>query len=192
FAREAAALGVRILGGCCGTTPAHLRAMAEAVKSLRPARAPSGAVVVASAQPAVPAREREPERKFLKKLERREFTVCVEIDPPKGIALDRVFEQVDKVMASKEVDAIDINSGAMARVGMDALVVAGALEARGVETVPHLTTRDQNIIGLQAGGVRAGTVGGGLKGRAVVGGPPAGGALPPKGGGCEGEWVVFV
>src|SRR5258707_5033245 len=41
-------------------------------------------------------------------------------------------------------------SGAMARVGMDALVVAGALEARGIETVPHLTTRDQNIIGLQA------------------------------------------
>ena len=53
-------------------------------------------------------------------------------------------------MASQKVDAIDINSGAMARVGMDALIVAGALEARGVETVPHLTTRDQNIIGLQA------------------------------------------
>ncbi len=42
FAREAAALGVRILGGCCGTTPAHIRAMAEAVKSLRPAKSPAG------------------------------------------------------------------------------------------------------------------------------------------------------
>jgi len=52
-------------------------------------------------------------------------------------------------MASKKVDAIDINSGAMARVGMDALIVAGALEARGIETVPHLTTRDQNIIGCK-------------------------------------------
>ena len=182
FAREAAALGVRILGGCCGTTPAHLRAMAEAVKSLRPARAQSGAVVVASAQPAVPAREREPESKFWKKLERREFTVCVEIDPPKGIALDRVLEQVDKVMASKKVDAIDINSGAMARVGMDALVVAGALEARGVETVPHLTTRDQNIIGLQAMLLGAWTVGGVRNILAITGDPPSVGDYPEASG----------
>ena len=182
FAREAAALGVRILGGCCGTTPAHLRAMAEAVKSLRPARAQSGAVVVASAQPAVPAREREPESKFWKKLERREFTVCVEIDPPKGIALDRVFEQVDKVMTSKKVDAIDINSGAMARVGMDALVVAGALEARGVETVPHLTTRDQNIIGLQAMLLGAWTVGGVRNVLAITGDPPSVGDYPEASG----------
>ena len=182
FAREAAALGVRILGGCCGTTPAHLRAMAEAVKSLRPARAQSGAVVVASAQPAVPAREREPESKFWKRLERREFTVCVEIDPPKGIALDRVFEQVDKVMTSKKVDAIDINSGAMARVGMDALVVAGALEARGVETVPHLTTRDQNIIGLQAMLLGAWTVGGVRNILAITGDPPSVGDYPEASG----------
>jgi homocysteine S-methyltransferase len=182
FAREAAALGVRILGGCCGTTPAHLHAMAEAVKSLRPARAQSGAVVVASAQAAVPAREREPESKFWKKLERREFTVCVEIDPPKGIALDRVFEQVDKVMASKKVDAIDINSGAMARVGMDALVVAGALEARGVETVPHLTTRDQNIIGLQAMLLGAWTVGGVRNILAITGDPPSVGDYPEASG----------
>src|SRR3974390_32805 len=49
FAREAAAFGVRVLGGCCGTTPEHIRAMVEAVKSLRPTRAQSGAAVVASA-----------------------------------------------------------------------------------------------------------------------------------------------
>ena len=97
-----------------------------------------------------PVLQRDPESKFWKKLQKKEFTVCVEIDPPKGLSLDRIFEQVDKIMASGKVDAIDINSGAMARVGMDALIVAGALEARGVETVPHLTTRDFNIIGLQA------------------------------------------
>src|SRR5438034_10962930 len=62
FAREAAALGVRILGGCCGTTPAHIRAMAEAVKSLRPAKA--HAVVHSVATMAKPASlsEREPEK----------------------------------------------------------------------------------------------------------------------------------
>src|SRR3989442_9193898 len=78
FAREAAALGVRVLGGCCGTTPAHIRAMAEAVKSLRPvtahAAAPSAEAVVRPA----PIAEREPESKFWKKLQKKEFALCVE------------------------------------------------------------------------------------------------------------------
>src|SRR3979411_384746 len=128
FAREAAALGVRILGGCCGTTPAHIQAMADAVKSLKPVKpAGAGHAVETMAKPA-PISHRDPESKFWKKLKAQQFSVCVEIDPPKGLSLDRIFEQVDKVMASKKVDAIDINSGAMARVGMDALVVDGGLE----------------------------------------------------------------
>src|SRR5580692_4269871 len=171
FAREAAALGVRILGGCCGTTPAHIRAMADAVKSLHPVKHAAGTHSAAvDAKPAVVV-ERDPESKFWKKLQTKAFTVCVEIDPPKGLSLDRIFEQVDKIMASKKVDAIDINSGAMARVGMDALITAGALEARGVETVPHLTTRDFNIIGLQACLLGAWTVGGVRNVLAVTGDP---------------------
>src|SRR2546422_7056465 len=140
FAREAAALGVRILGGCCGTTPAHIPAMAEAVKSLRPAKA--HAVVHSVATMAKPASlsEREPESKFWKKLQKKQFALCVEIDPPKGLSLDRIFEQVEKVMASGKVDAIDINSGAMARVGMDALIVAGAPETRRGANPPPPTT----------------------------------------------------
>src|SRR5947199_4346116 len=90
-----------------------------------------------------------------------------------GLSIDLIFEQVDKVKASRKVDAIDINSGAMARVGMDALIVAGALEARGVETVPHLTTRDQNIIGLQAALLGAWTVGGVRNILAITGHPPS-------------------
>ena len=192
FAREAAGLGVRILGGCCGTTPAHIRAMAEAVKSLRPAKAHSPVTVVAAAQPAAPLQERDPESKFWKRLQKKEFTVCVEIDPPKGIALDRIYEQVDRVMASKKVDAIDINSGAMARVGMDALIVAGALEARGIETVPHLTTRDQNIIGLQAMLLGAWTVGGVRNVLGITGDPPSVGDYPETSGVYEVDSVGLV
>jgi methionine synthase I (cobalamin-dependent)/5,10-methylenetetrahydrofolate reductase len=192
FARDAAAVGVRILGGCCGTTPAHIRAMAEAVKLLKPAAAHAPAVVVARTQPAVPPQQREPESKFWKKLQKKEFSVCVEIDPPKGIALDRIYEQVDRVMASKKVDAIDINSGAMARVGMDALMVAGALEARGVETVPHLTTRDQNIIGLQAMLLGAWTVGGVRNVLGITGDPPSVGDYPEASGVYEVDSVGLV
>jgi methionine synthase / methylenetetrahydrofolate reductase(NADPH) len=192
FAREAVALGVRVLGGCCGTTPAHIRAMAEAVKSLHPAKtaaAPHAAVAVA--KPA-PVTEREPESRFWKKLQAQEFVVCVEIDPPKGISLERIFEQVDKIMASGKVDAIDINSGAMARVGMDALITAGALEARGVETVPHLTTRDQNIIGLQAMLLGAWTVGGVRNVLAITGDPPSVGDYPEASGVYEVDSIGLV
>jgi homocysteine S-methyltransferase len=190
FAREAAALGARILGGCCGTTPAHIRAMAEAVKSLRPVKA--AAVAQVEAVKPAPVLQRDPESKFWKKLQKQEFTVCVEIDPPRGIALDRVYEQVDKIMASRKVDAIDINSGAMARVGMDALITAGALEARGVETVPHLTTRDYNIIGLQAMLLGAWTVGGVRNVLAITGDPPSVGDYPETSGVYEVDSVGLV
>src|SRR5256712_7103467 len=192
FAREAAALGVGILGGCCGTTPAHIRAMAGAVKSLRPAKSHPVTQSVEILSKPVPVAERDPESSFWKKLQAKQFALCVEIDPPKGLSLDRIYEQVDRVMASKKVDAIDINSGAMARVGMDALIVAGALEARGVETVPHLTTRDQNIIGLQAALLGAWTLGGVRNVLSLPGGPPSVGDYPETSGVYEVDSVGLV
>lgn len=192
FAREAAEAGVRILGGCCGTTPAHVRAMAEAVKSLKPAKQHAAGVAVETIAKPAPVLQREPESKLWKSVQAGKFSVSVEIDPPKGLALDRIYEQVDKIMASGKVDAIDINSGAMARVGMDALVVAGALEARGVETIPHLTTRDQNIIGLQAGLLGAWTVGGVRNVLAITGDPPSVGDYPETSGVYEVDSVGLV
>ena len=191
FAREAAESGVRILGGCCGTTPAHIKAMADAVKSLRPVKGhATGATVETVVKQALV--ERAPESKLWKNIQAGKFQISVEIDPPKGIALDRVYEQVEKIMASRKVDAIDINSGAMARVGMDALIVAGALEARGVETIPHLTTRDQNIIGLQAALLGAWTVGGVRNVLAITGDPPSVGDYPETSGVYEVDSVGLV
>jgi methionine synthase / methylenetetrahydrofolate reductase (NADH) len=192
FAREAAAAGVRILGGCCGTTPAHIRAMAEAVKSLRPSKVHASSIAVEAVAKPAPLLERAPESKLWKNIQAGKFQVSVEIDPPKGIALDRVYEQVEKIMSCGKVDAIDINSGAMARVGMDALIVAGALEARGVETIPHLTTRDQNIIGLQAALLGAWTVGCIRNVLAITGDPPSVGDYPETSGVYEVDSVGLV
>ena len=196
FAREAVALGVRILGGCCGTTPAHIQAMAEAVRSLRPAKRAVASASVEVVVPETPAAartaQREPESKLWKKLRAGEFVISVEIDPPKGVSLDRVFEQVDRIMACGRVDAIDINSGTMARVGMDALMTAAALEARGVETIPHLTTRDFNIIGLQAVLLGAWTVGGVRNVLAITGDPPSVGDYPETSGVYEVDAVGLV
>ncbi len=193
FAQEAAALGARILGGCCGTTPDHIRAMAEAVKKWRPASHVSAAQV-AEAPREAPARitKREPDSRLWRKIQAGEFVTSVEIDPPKGTSLDRIFEQVDLIRAGAKVDAIDINSGALARVGMDALSVAAALEARGIETIPHLTTRDLNIIGLQASLLGAWTVGCVRNVLAVTGDPPSVGDYPEISGVFEVDSIGLV
>jgi methionine synthase I (cobalamin-dependent)/5,10-methylenetetrahydrofolate reductase len=193
FAREAAELGVRLLGGCCGTTPEHIRAMADAAKSLHPA----AHVKVASATvtPVEKARRiaaREPESKLWRKIQSGKFAVSVEIDPPKGISTDRILEQVGRVMDGGKVDAIDINSGTLARVGMDALMLAGALEAHGYETIPHLTSRDANIIGLQAMLLGAWAIGGVRNVLAITGDPPSLGDHPETSGVYEVDSIGVV
>jgi methionine synthase / methylenetetrahydrofolate reductase(NADPH) len=198
FARDAAALGARILGGCCGSTPEHIRAMVGAVKNLRPS---SGVHVSAAgiAEETLEPREktrrlaaREPESQFWRKIQDKKFVVSVEIDPPKGTAIDRIFEQVNRVMASGNADAIDINSGSHARVEMDSLMLAGALEAQGIETIPHLTTRDANIIGLQAMLLGAWSIGGVRNVLAITGDPPSLGDHPETSGVYEVDSIGLV
>jgi methionine synthase / methylenetetrahydrofolate reductase(NADPH) len=199
FARQAAALGARILGGCCGTTPEHIRAMGEAVKQLHPgAMAPaplSGSAAeeaVETAEKAVHGPAREPESRFWKKIQAGQFAISVEIDPPKGTSIERVVEQVKRVMASGRVDAIDINSGTLARVGMDALMLAGALEKYGIETIPHVTSRDANIIGLQAMLLGAWSIGGVRNVLAITGDPPSLGDHPETSGVYEVDSIGLV
>jgi homocysteine S-methyltransferase len=192
FAREAVEIGARILGGCCGTTPEHVRAMAEAVKKLKPGTEIHARGVTVAAPQAVAVAAREPESALWKKIQEQKFVVSVEIDPPKGVSIDRVVEQVTRVMASGRVDAIDINSGTLARVGMDALMLSGALEARGFETIPHLTTRDANIIGLQAMLLGAWTVGGVRNVLAITGDPPSLGDHPETSGVYEVDSIGLV
>lgn len=178
FAREAVVLGARILGGCCGTTPEHIRAMVRAVQGSHPAKRVVGSVAASAVLVQQPVAIREPESSLWRKIQAQQFVISVEIDPPKGTSIDRVLEQVRNVMASKQVDTIDVNSGPLARVGMDALSLSGALEARGIETIPHLTTRDANLIGLQAMLLGAWTVGGVRNVLAVTGDPPSQGGSP--------------
>jgi methionine synthase I (cobalamin-dependent)/5,10-methylenetetrahydrofolate reductase len=192
FAREAAAMGVRILGGCCGTTPEHVRAMVKAAKDFRPSKSRATAEEIAAEPPALCNATREPESALWRKIQEGKFVVSVEIDPPKGVSIDRILEQVDKVMASGQVDSIDINSGSLARVGMDALVLAGALEAHGYETIPHLTTRDANIIGLQAVLLGAWSIGGVRNVLAITGDPPSLGDHPETSGVYEVDSIGLV
>ena len=197
FAREAAELGARILGGCCGTTPEHVQAIAEAVKKLRPAKSIAGGAhsSVEVLEPAERVRRlarREPDSQLWKKIQAGQFVTSVEIDPPKGTSIGRIVEEITRVMKRGKFDSIDINSGSLARVGMDALMLAAALEAHGFETIPHLTTRDANIIGLQAMLLGAWAVGGVRNVLVITGDPPSVGDYPETNGVYELDSIGLV
>jgi methionine synthase / methylenetetrahydrofolate reductase(NADPH) len=198
FAKEAAALGARIIGGCCGTTPDHVRAMAESIKEWMPGKSRAGEGAAGTIEVLEPQERvrrvatREPESRLWAKIQAQKFVTSIEVDPPKGTAIERLVEQVGALMASSHVDAVDINSGTLARVGMDALAVAGALEAHGFETIPHLTTRDANIIGLQAMLLGAWAVGGVRNVLAITGDPPSIGDYPETSGVYELDSIGLV
>jgi homocysteine S-methyltransferase len=193
FAAEAAALGARLIGGCCGTTPEHIRAIAEAVAALGPEPRRARAVErPRPEQPAPPASA--PDRSPLaRKLAAGTFVTLVELDPPKGINLDRVLDAATTLKQSGRVDAADINNSPMARVHLDAILMAAAIERDiGLETVPHVTTRDASVMGLQASLLGAWAVGGIRNILAVTGDPPRLGEHPGSQGVYEVDAIGLV
>jgi homocysteine S-methyltransferase len=153
FAARAVGLGVRLVGGCCGTTPVHIRAMRERLASHLPAEklAPGAEVRVIEAAPApVEPAGAAPEPAFLRML-RKKFVVSVEIDPPRGINTAKVMEGA-RLMAQRGVDAINIADSPMARIRMSAMSLAFQIHTHfpRVELILHFTTRDRNLMGLQS------------------------------------------
>lgn len=150
FARRAVELGAALVGGCCGTGPEHVRAVAEAVGGLRPvARSASSTRVAVTAESEPVARR--PESSLAAKLAAGEFVRIVQLDPPKGTNADAVLQAADRLAGHPAVDAVDINSNPLARLRMDSLSLAAEIQRRtGLETVPHITPRDASLMGLQS------------------------------------------
>ena len=153
FAARAVGLGVRIVGGCCGTTPAHIRAMRERLASHLPAEklAPGAEVQVLEPPPAPvepPAAQEEPA--LLRRM-REKFVVSVEIDPPRGINTRKVMEGA-RLIAQRGVDCINIADSPLARIRMSAMSLATQIHQHfpRVEIILHYTTRDRNLMGLQS------------------------------------------
>lgn len=160
FARRAVALGAGLVGGCCGTGPEHIRAMAEAVRGLKPVHHHGTHVAVAEPPlPSAPTPARL-ESSLAAKLAAGEFVHVVQLDPPKGTSSDRIIEATRALAARARVDAVDINSNPLARLRMDSLWLAAEVQREtGLETIPHVTPRDASLMGLQAqllGGWHAG------------------------------------
>ena len=160
FARELSRLaseGVRILGGCCGTTPQHIAALRTALDALPEALpAAPAAKPAAAAKPAV-----ETDDAFLRKLRTGQRVIAVELDSPKDADMTAYLEGARRLQAAG-ADLLTIADCPIARARMDSSLVACRVHRElGMNVLPHMTCRDRNLnatkallLGLYAEGVR--------------------------------------
>jgi homocysteine S-methyltransferase len=148
FAAQARSLGARIIGGCCGTSPAQIAAIRAAVEE---GREPRVTLIAVEREVAVPRVKQVEQTELARKLEAGEWVVSVELDPPKGANLENVLRVAARMKESGLVDVVDINDNPMARARLSALMAAVTIERTvGIETIPHVTPRDSSIMGLQS------------------------------------------
>ncbi|HLF14568.1 MAG TPA: bifunctional homocysteine S-methyltransferase/methylenetetrahydrofolate reductase [Bacteroidota bacterium] len=176
YAKELVGSGVTIIGACCGSTPAHIRAIAEAVRGMAVGKPAPPAPV----RPSVEIRS-EPERRYSggdarwSKFARnagKKLLTTVELDIPRGIDVSAVLEGA-QFCYERKIDAVNITEGARARLRMSSIAISAQIEQRvGIETMTHRTTRDHNLIGVQAELLGAHALG--LRNILCITGDPAG------------------
>jgi len=148
FAAHARDLGARVIGGCCGTTPAEIAAIRSAVEEERAPRAP---LVFDERELVVSLGEEQRETGLQRALREGEWVVSVQLDPPLGGNSAGLVEVARLLKESGVVGWVDVNDNATARAGMSSLMISAAIEREtGMETIPHLTTRDWSIMGLES------------------------------------------
>jgi homocysteine S-methyltransferase len=146
--------GARLVGGCCGTTPQHIRAMREALDRLAPERSaarvePVRRVRVETDEPTGLATTAPP-TPLQRRLEAGDFLVTVELDPPRGHNIEKLVQGA-KLLKERGVEIVDINDGSLGRVRMSVLPTAMLVrETTGLDINMHFTCRDRNLMGIQA------------------------------------------
>jgi methionine synthase I (cobalamin-dependent) len=189
FAAHARELGAKIIGGCCGTTPVEIAAIRNAVEEERKPRAP---LEFAERELAAALGEEQRETGLGRALREGEWIVSVQLDPPLGGNISGLVELTQGLKESGRVGFVDVNDNAGARAGMNAVIVSAMLErAAGIETIPHLTTRDYTVMGLEA--VLFGAHAEGVRNvLAVTGDPPEVGDYPGSRGVYEVDAIGLV
>ncbi len=153
YARHLVQAGAKIVGGCCGTTPEHVRAMVEGVRPLAP-RSQTVVVATRSAERSdrEPSTGREPaalatRSRFGAKLSAGQFVTSVEIVPPRGVDTAKLSLDAAALHAAG-VDAINVPDGPRAQSRMGAIATSLIIERTGIEAVTHYCCRDRNLLGM--------------------------------------------
>jgi len=151
YAKRFVRAGARIVGGCCGTTPEHIKAIRRAVRALEPRRP---RVEAAGAQ-AERGREVEPvplarRSRLGTAIAERRFAVSVEMLPPRGHDLAKCLAGASRLHEAG-IDAINIPDGPRASARMSPMAMAATIERQvGIETIIHYCCRDRNLLGMQS------------------------------------------
>ena len=160
YAKRLVKAGASLIGGCCGSTPDHTRAMRNAVRAISPARLGVSVSDIPSVrtQEVVQYRPSSERSAFGAKLGRK-FVVSIEIDPPRGVSTERELDGA-RLLHENGIDAVNIADGprAMARMSPASL---GVLIKRdiGIDVILHYCCRDRNILGMQADLIGANAIG---------------------------------
>ncbi|OFW03740.1 MAG: bifunctional homocysteine S-methyltransferase/methylenetetrahydrofolate reductase [Acidobacteria bacterium RIFCSPLOWO2_02_FULL_67_36] len=152
YARRFIANDVRLVGGCCGTTPEHIRHIKNAVRAMAPVTARTAVTAPSAKAPeaAVAPVPRGEKSRLANCLERGHFVVTVELLPPRGFRADALVEQA-RQLRIRGVDLINIPDARRASARMSALSAALLVQQQaGVETVLHYACRDRNLLGMQS------------------------------------------
>ncbi len=178
YARRMIETGARIVGGCCGTTPEHIKKIRDYVASVVPRHQPAVVSRETVAAPAgVQAAALAERSRFGAKLARRELVTSVEIVPPKGVDPAPMFAQC-RALKAAGVDAVNVPDGPRAQSRMGALLSSVIIEREvGIETVTHYSCRDRNLLGMLSDVLGASAAG--LRNILIVtGDPPKMGPYP--------------
>jgi methionine synthase / methylenetetrahydrofolate reductase(NADPH) len=152
YARRFILHNVRIVGGCCGTTPEHIRQIKTAVRGLTPTAARPAAAAIPHPAPVMtmPPVDRARKSRLAHAMTRGRFVVAVELLPPRGYQADAVIERA-RTLKIRGVDVINIPDGQRAGARISALSMAVLIEQQaGIETLLHYACRDRNLLGIQS------------------------------------------
>jgi len=163
YTKRMALTGVKIIGGCCGTTPKHIQAMNAALRAIRPDLS-SVRVMVQVREPVKQVTAKEPPAyrqlsKMAASLEDGRFIFSVEMNPPRSPAVKKLIEKTIE-LKNNGVDLVNVPDGPRASARLSAMALSREIESKaGIETILHYTCRDRNILGMQSDLLGAETLG---------------------------------
>jgi homocysteine S-methyltransferase len=180
YARRFINAGVRLVGGCCGTTPDHIRQIKQAVRAMAPAAVAAPAArsgeSAAAVRPPAPTVARQEKSRMANALARGGFAVSVELVPPRGYRAEALVEHA-RQLRIHGVDLVNVPDGPRATGRMSALAAAIMVQQAGVEPILHYACRDRNLLGMQSDLLGAHSMG--VRNLLIVtGDPPRAGDYP--------------
>lgn len=147
YALSFCAAGASVVGGCCGTTPQHIQAMARALQNHPQGCAQTSDIITISTTEETPLEERP--TRLAQRLAEGKFVTAVEMDPPRGLSTHKLLAGAS-LLAEAGADVINVADSPMARMRMSPWAVCNLIQNQiGIETVLHFPTRGRNLLRVQ-------------------------------------------